>query len=250
MPKSELDLVKTKAKLAAERAEYFAGRCKERYDQLHELKVVSPGVDTAGEINLLLSVLSLWRATEVEYRAIEALSSKTAAGDLKEDLDKAKVAMTMADKQKEDAEELVDSGQMLDTVTTLIEDFLETPGTRNRIYERLEEFDQLAQDAVAQAERKGSGLGKTTSDMIFIAESLPIIQGIIHVATDRKSLGQAIKWIRETWGETANSLIILSALVFAYIAKRGASHTKGTAKHEAWMRIKERASKFSGIKTE
>jgi hypothetical protein len=264
MPKAD-DLVND-AELAAKHAKYFAVRCEERckklaelierYKKLAALTGGSPGVDTAGEINLFLSVLSLCRATEVEYRKTEALSGEAVEGALSTARREAEDAVVKANGQKKKAEKLLGSGQILKEVTSQIDTFLDgdpsgtppTSGAKKRIYARLEEFDKEAQDTVARTKPKGKGSEavKRSSDMIFIAESLPIIQGIIHVATDRKSLGQAITWIRETWGETANSLIVLSALVFAYIAKRGASDAKFAGKHEVWLRIKERATKFSG----
>lgn len=259
MPKAD-DLVND-AESAAKHAKYFAGRCEERYLKLVDLIGASPGVDTPGEINLFLSVLALCRATELEYRKTEALSggalfTAPQEAKLRAANEKAAKKLKAANELNDQATPLLGSGQILKRLTSQIDTFLDgdpsgtphTSGAKERIYARLEEFDKKAQAAVARAKGKGKGSEavKRSSDMIFIAESLPIIQGIIHVATDRKSLTQAITWIRKTWGETANSLLVLSALVFAYIAKRGASDAKFAGKHEAWLRIKERATKFSG----
>lgn len=257
MPKV-VDLVK-KAVTAAEQAKYFAELCEARFKKLKDLAKGSVGVDTADEINLLLQILSLSRATAAQYEKCVEVSKQArsaANGKLNEDdddklkkaVDEAKEAKDDANGPKEEAEALLDAGPILRNVTCLIDEFLSVPNNKTRIYERLEDCDKAAEIAgQAQTKSKGKNLVKTSSDMIFIAESLPIIHGIIHVAISRQSLSQAIKWIREYWGETANSLIVLSALVFTYVADKGVADTTSDEKRaETWRRIAKRVQKFAG----
>jgi hypothetical protein len=114
-----------------------------------------------------------------------------------------------------------------------LEDFF----TRQKplIYERLEHYDRIATDAGAN------------SDMVFIAEGLPIINGIINVGSTQDALNEAIKWVKSKWGDMADPLLVLSALVFIYVVDRGALdhiHDEEVAKHAAWERIRERVRRL------
>jgi hypothetical protein len=100
---------------------------------------------------------------------------------------------------------------------------------REQIFRKLEECDQIAENA------------PINGDMIFIAESLPLINSIIHVGSDRATLARASNWVRETWGDEADPLIVLSALLFIYVANKGAEE-KGN--DETWKRIHERVEKL------
>lgn len=100
---------------------------------------------------------------------------------------------------------------------------------REAIYKKLEECDEIAAHA------------PTNTDMIFIAESLPIINSIIHVGSDRKTLGEASSWVRDTWGDEADPLIVLSALLFIYVANKGAEEN---LEDPVWRRIHRRVQKL------
>jgi hypothetical protein len=115
----------------------------------------------------------------------------------------------------------------------LVEDFFEKH--KESIYERLEECDDIAKKAVAK------------DDMMFIAESLPIINGLIHVGSKRKDLNKAIDWVRKEWGGEADPIIVLSALVFIYIADQGVKEFRNSEDQEErmiWTRIEKRVQKL------
>ncbi len=112
---------------------------------------------------------------------------------------------------------------------------------RDHILDKLEECDSVAQ----QAEKN--------QDMIFFAESLPIINGLIHVGTTREELNKAIEWVKQNWGDKVDPLIVLSALTFIYVAETGAAlaenpSTEAGAKvrdREVWNRINARVKKLT-----
>ena len=112
---------------------------------------------------------------------------------------------------------------------------------RDHILDKLEECDSVAQ----QAEKN--------QDMIFFAESLPIINGLIHVGTTREELNKAIEWVKQNWGDKVDPLIVLSALTFIYVAETGAAlaenpPTEAGAKvrdRVVWNRINARVKKLT-----
>jgi hypothetical protein len=107
---------------------------------------------------------------------------------------------------------------------------------KQHIYDRLEECDKIANKA------------QSNPDMLFIAESLPIINGIIHVGSARAELNSATEWVRKHWdvGE-AHPRIVLSALLFHYVMDSGVRDHENcdlSKKREAWERIKKRVEKL------
>ena len=106
---------------------------------------------------------------------------------------------------------------------------------RSLIYERLESFHEIA-------ERAG-----VNSDIVFIAEGLPIINGIINVGSKPSNYQEAVRWVRSrpTWGEEADPLLVLSALVFIYVVDRGyAEHMHDAQKMATWERIHDRVGRL------
>lgn len=57
-------------------------------------------------------------------------------------------------------------------------------------------------------------------DMMFIADSLPIVTGIVHVGSTLKELTNAKKWVKDTVPD-ADPIAVLSALTLLYIAENG-----------------------------
>jgi hypothetical protein len=81
--------------------------------------------------------------------------------------------------------------------------------------------------------------------MIFMALSLPIINGIIHVGSTRKDLVSASEWIRGKWqsmeGEKLDAIPTISALTLIYIiAKAWSRYRNDPARHEIWDSIRDR----------
>lgn len=103
------------------------------------------------------------------------------------------------------------------------------------VYERLEHYDKIATEAGAN------------SDMVFIAEGLPIINGIINVGSTQHDYNEAITWVKKEWGHMADPLLVLSALVFIYVVDRGAiDHMaeEDIAKQATWEHIRERVRRL------
>jgi hypothetical protein len=116
-------------------------------------------------------------------------------------------------------------------------DFIEDQ--RDLIFQRLEECDAIAKES-----------GATT---LFVAQSLPIINGIIYVGSrSQDNLNQALKWVHSRFAK-ADPQIVLSTLVFRYIADIGLAAYKGTTstnkdtgepREAIWTRISERVEKL------
>jgi hypothetical protein len=137
------------------------------------------------------------------------------------------------DEIKREARNSYDSAMVMEELLDVREFFL---AHKERIYERLEECDRIATAAV------------TNADMLFFAESLPIINGIIHVGSTREELIKATDWVKENWeGGEAQPRIVLSALLFRYVTKEGAkefTNCTKQSKKEAWSRIDTRVSRL------
>ncbi len=102
---------------------------------------------------------------------------------------------------------------------------------KEQIYDRLEACSKIADKAI------------TNGNTLFIAESLPIINGIIHVGSTREELNSATKWVRDNWeAKEAHPRIVLSALLFKYVTDRGLiDHRAPTdPKKEIWDGIENR----------
>ena len=136
-------------------------------------------------------------------------------------------------KIKREARNSYDSAMVMEELLDVREFFL---AHKELIYQRLEECDRIAKNAV------------TNADMLFFAESLPIINGIIHVGSTREELNKATDWVRENWeGSEAQPRIVLSALLFRYVTKEGAKEFTNSviqSKRDAWNRIDERVDRL------
>ena len=84
------------------------------------------------------------------------------------------------------------------------------------------------------------------SDLLFIAECLPLINGIVQIGSTLADFNGAIQWIREKLPD-AVPVSILSALTFIYIVETAIKDdlvSKDAAKKEIWKRIHERVKKL------
>jgi hypothetical protein len=151
----------------------------------------------------------------------------------KDELNQLKEYKEKTDKTKREARNSYDSAMVMEKLLDVREFFLTH---KERIYDRLEECDRIAKNAV------------TNADMLFFAESLPIINGIIHVGSTREELNKATDWVRENWeGQEAQPRIVLSALLFRYVTKEGAKEFADSTiqrKKTAWHRINDRVSRL------
>lgn len=108
------------------------------------------------------------------------------------------------------------------------------------IYGNLERFDQQANATAATVD----------PNMMFIALSLPVINGIIHIASTQSGLQKAIALVK---GDSAqdkdlDAISILSALTLLYVAAIGKDDFAGSANSQTWDRIFRRVKNFSDPK--
>jgi hypothetical protein len=113
-----------------------------------------------------------------------------------------------------------------------------TPENLRSIFNKLEECDRYAQ---ASADFNG--------DMMFIALSLPLVNGIIHIASNRNGLRRATEWVVKEWQEDdkdPDKVSILSALTLIHLAVKGWQRFRDDpTKRNAWKRIIFRVQKLS-----
>lgn len=114
------------------------------------------------------------------------------------------------------------------------QDFIESH--QDEIFERLEEFDSRTKNS--------------EGDIMFIAETLPLTSGIVHLGSTADNFKKAKAWVRTNLPDS-DTVSILSALTFLYLVDRGWQKfsksnelTKSGAKRsEAWERICRRTKK-------
>jgi hypothetical protein len=90
-----------------------------------------------------------------------------------------------------------------------VKSFIQTHLTE--IFDKLEECEGYARNELVNG------------DMMFMAFSLPVINGVIHIASNRRDLREASSWVVENWegGEDADQVSILSALTLIYVVGEG-----------------------------
>lgn len=105
----------------------------------------------------------------------------------------------------------------------------------NPIHRKLEESDAYAESS------------PVNGDMMFLALSLPITNGVIHIASTREALSEANKWVLEKWeGPHPDPISILSALTLIDIVEEGwKTYKNDPDKREQWKRILRRVGKLS-----
>jgi hypothetical protein len=112
--------------------------------------------------------------------------------------------------------------------------------TRHQDYilEKLEECERIAESA------------QRNKNMIFFAESLPIIDGMIQVGTKRAAYDRALRMINRhlhKWGKPVDPANVISALTFIYVAnsREAAARAKGEDRQAIWGRIRTRVESFA-----
>ncbi|HLW80206.1 MAG TPA: hypothetical protein VKU44_11475 [Terriglobia bacterium] len=111
--------------------------------------------------------------------------------------------------------------------------------TRHQDYilEKLEECERVVESA------------QRNQNMIFFAESLPIIDGMIQVGTKRAAYDDALRRIQRQlhkWGKDVDPANVISILAFVHVANRGEeiAQAKGADTLAIWRRIKARVESF------
>lgn len=244
------------AKTAAEEADkYFAAakdvmnRAKtENVDELEDNPTLELKLKTAREIDRLAG-RATGEAAEARRQAekLKALVSAAAreessiGNQLKEQMEEVEQAVEDADRAKTSARNLAkraskeaDAARVSEGLLNL-ENIVKEDLARNHIYPRLEECEKIAGDAGIH------------SDMIFISEGLPLINGIIQVGSAPQNRKKALDWIKERWGADADPKIVLSALVFIYVVDRGVafySKSSDRPKLAIWDQIEDRVQRM------
>jgi len=106
---------------------------------------------------------------------------------------------------------------------------------KDQIYKRLEECDEIARKAASKRE------------LMFIAEGLPIVNSFIHVGSSRADLNASIEWVTRFWGIDSDPFVVLSALIFIWIANKGVKEFRDDpdeTKRATWNRIRERVERL------
>jgi hypothetical protein len=120
---------------------------------------------------------------------------------------------------------------------------------KEHIYERLEHYesDRCAQtnawlqDRVREEEFVNEG---SECDMIFIADNLSLIRGVVYVGSSLDNFNKAVQWAKKIV-PGADSVSVLSALTFIYIVERGWNEFKDDKeKQNFWQSIYNRVIRY------
>jgi hypothetical protein len=222
----EEDTQQTDAELKAERVRRMREDIRDKAETNRTIAVraelISERVKIAERAAAKAEPVAKTEAEQAEMAELRALVQQAR--------ETAKEAFILADKTKLAADAVESIGKLAAF------DFIEDQ--RELIFERLEECDAIAKES-----------GGTT---LFVAQSLPIINGIIYVGSrSQDNLNQAIDWVKSRFGR-ADPQIVLSTLVFRYIADIGLAAYKGTKstndtgepREDIWARISERVEKL------
>jgi hypothetical protein len=108
-----------------------------------------------------------------------------------------------------------------------IDDFIKAQ--KKEIFERLEKGYRGAAN-------------RPDADLLFIAESLPLISAIVNVGSSLSNFKQAADWVRQTLPE-AEPVSALSALTFIYVVGKGheaAQDSGDMEKKNIWTKMQAR----------
>lgn len=113
-----------------------------------------------------------------------------------------------------------------------IENFIKD--NHKEIYEMIEEYDRNVGD-------------KPEDDLLFIAEGLPFINGVVQVGSTHGKFQEAIKWVKDDKGISESGAVpVLTALTFIYIVEKKANDPSiPESEKKIWNRICRRVKKLS-----
>ncbi|HEX8501392.1 MAG TPA: hypothetical protein VF659_12490 [Pyrinomonadaceae bacterium] len=93
------------------------------------------------------------------------------------------------------------------------------------------------------------------ADMMFVSMAIPLVNGIIHVASSRDKLLKTTKRFADDWKRAGidepERVPIVSALTLIYLVTRGLEYSEGEAdalNHPLWERMKLRVQHLSSDK--
>lgn len=246
---SELLLRDAEERLKATAAELEAQAAEELEAKESDGKSkVDPTLNIRMRTLSTLSRLAVRAAEHVEKARRAAETLKRAAADsadpseqkkLAEAAEKAAGHRDTAELCKNEIKRLAENAHKEADAATAAEKLLnleEYFSRQNRmVYQTLEHYDKIATEAGAN------------SDMVFFAEGLPFINGIINIGSTHPDYEDAVGWVKKVWGHMADPLLVLSALVFIYVVNRGAMdpmNKEDIATQATWERIRDRVRRL------
>lgn len=138
------------------------------------------------------------------------------------------------------------------TIGDYVRSAVEILGVEKFIKRNIRQFGDKLEKFHEYAEERGDG------DMIFMALSLPIATGVIHVGSNRGALSKAIEWVgtlpgpdqggkkgkREEDDNKPDPFSILSVLVLIAIVEEGRNLKLKREQKKVWQGIHQRIAKL------
>jgi hypothetical protein len=125
----------------------------------------------------------------------------------------------------------------------------------------IEKFIDQQWPKIDEKLRECEGLAKLTQtfggDMIFISMAIPLVNGIIHVGSDRDRLSKTSEWIAREWRKPTltydpERIPVISALTLIYLITKGWKATRTLKgkdeRKELWKRMQKRVQRLCSDK--
>lgn len=108
-----------------------------------------------------------------------------------------------------------------------IDDFINTQ--KGEIFERLEAGYR-------------STMNRPEADLLFIAESLPLISAIVNVGSTLNNFRQAVEWVKKElpYAEPVSALSALTFIFIVYKGHKAALDSGDEEKMKVWTKMRER----------
>jgi hypothetical protein len=118
---------------------------------------------------------------------------------------------------------------------------------RLAILEFIKNYNNELRQRLLDCEREAS-MAPANRDAVFLAGAFPIMNGVIHLRSDRGRLREATEWIRGKWNVPNDvdfdTFSVLSALTLIYVANQG-WRARTPENEEQWKSIMTRMRKLS-----
>jgi len=111
-------------------------------------------------------------------------------------------------------------------------DFIRT--CRRQICQSIEDSERGVSGADCHSE-------EAESNMVFVAECLPLAACIVHAGASRADFRRAVEWVSES-KPNADPVLVLSALTFIYLVQEGLEDSQQDCL--TWKRIRRRVNNF------
>jgi hypothetical protein len=119
------------------------------------------------------------------------------------------------------------------------------------------QWEEKIDPKLRECERYAIASAAFGGDMIFISMAIPLVNGIIHVGSDREKLAKTSDWISRVWEKAsltpdAERIPTISALTLIYlitIGWRSARKLKTKDEsHQLWKRMQQRVQRLCSDK--